>query len=95
MEQEEQVLSELRHSVQSALERADKRMAHIQQELSRWPELPKINTPLGDMNSGWIELEQKSEKIANDVDQELAAAQSSLEDFVKFSRELQDSLKRD
>jgi hypothetical protein len=93
MEQEEQILAELRQSVQSALERAEQRMTHVQQELARWPELPKINTPLSDMDSGWIELEQKSEAIASGVDQELAAAQSSLEDFVKFGRELQSSLK--
>lgn len=93
MEAEERILSELRQSVQSALERAEQRMTHVKQELARYPQLPKINTSLSDMDSGWTELEQKSEAIANGVDQELAAAQSSLEDFVKFSRELQSSLK--
>jgi hypothetical protein len=93
MEQEEQILAELRSAVKSALERAEQRIMRVQQELARWPMLPKINASLNDMDSGWIELEQKSEAIANGVDQELVSAQSSLEDFLKFGRELQSSLK--
>ena len=88
MNDQGQILRELRESIAEALRRSEERMSHVQRQLAGWVTPVAKSTPLSDFSAGWEKLEAQASEFTDTVDQELSSVQTSLTELVQFGRQM-------
>ncbi len=94
MNDQGQILRELRESIAEALRRSDERMSHVQRQLAGWHAPLAKSEPLAESNEGWEHLKTQAGEYTDAVDQELSSAQTSLTELVQFGRQMKVSVAR-
>lgn len=92
MNDQGQILRELRESIADALRRSEERMSHVQRQLAGWGAPTAKSSPLSDSSAGWEQLETQASEFTDSVDQELLSVQSSLTELVQFGRQMKVSV---
>jgi hypothetical protein len=92
MNDQAQILRELRESIAEALRRSEERMSHVQRQLAGWAAPIAKSTPLSDSSAGWEQLEAQASEFTDSVDQELSSVQTSLTELVQFGRQMKVSV---
>jgi len=94
MNNQGQILRELRESIAEALRRSEERMSHVQRQLAGWAPPGSKPAPLSDSSAGWEQLEAQASEFSDAVDQELSSVQTSLTELVQFGRQMKVSVAR-
>jgi len=94
MNDQGQILRELRESIAEALRRSEERMSHVQRQLAGWHAPLAKPAPLAESNEGWEHLKTQAGEYTDAVDQELSTVQNSLTELVQFGRQMKVSVVR-
>ncbi|MFT3879118.1 MAG: hypothetical protein QM703_05580 [Gemmatales bacterium] len=92
MNDQGQILRELRESIAEALRRSEERMSHVQRQLAGWAAPIAKSAPLSDSTAGWEQLKTQASEFTDSVDQELSSVQTSLTELVQFGRQMKVSV---
>ena len=88
MNNQGEILRELRTSIAEALRRSEERMSHVQRQLAGWSLPITKSAAIADDSSGWEQLKTQASQVTEEVDQELSSVQSSLTELVQYGRQL-------
>ena len=88
MNNQADILRELRESIADALRRTEERMSHVQRQLAGWslPIARSVAVPEPDDN--WDELQTQASQLTDEFDQALTATHSSLSEWVQYGRQV-------
>lgn len=92
MNNQVEMLRELRTSIAEALRRSEERMSHVQRQLAGWS-LPIVkSTVIPDDSSNWEQLRTQASLATEETDHELASVQTSLTELVQYGRQVKTSV---